>query len=402
MKPLPTLARRMEGTIVLFALIVVLVGTLVLAGWVQMLATRVEYIDHAMEGQKRRLAVLNSRSLARQYMLSGMRSGDFAFSNASISGGWGAFAIANNVSGVWSNTNFFNGNHFSPMGNRAFSVTVPTILSWVGDNGSSGSETWEFRLRSRSPLLGGFPLVVHRSGPTPTFSQVPSPRIFWTDLVGFSGFPAVPITSGSITGAVSNSYNGSYAAPQMSGMPMTAMSNVTAVLSGTNATLTINSSQTESILRYDVPNTWATNYTISGTNYTSAAVRTLVINHAAVTNIAYITINSTNTNLNTVTLSGNPGTNSRQIYIYCVNRSLVLSLGSYSGGDWRLSMSLSNTPLTVTNSSSHDLRLVGGIRTDSTVTLAGTRQLSIQRETNSQALEYVVDRVLWLESYRVP
>ena len=93
----------------IFSLVIILGGTLVLAGWAQMMATRATYSVMTEEGQKRRIAIANGRALARQYVLNQMPSGSITYFTTNLANGWGGFQI-NGVSNLWTNVNFSVGN----------------------------------------------------------------------------------------------------------------------------------------------------------------------------------------------------------------------------------------------------------------------------------------------------
>ena len=217
-KPLP-LFRGIEGTIMIFSLFIILGGTLVLAAWVQMLATRATYTATTEEGVKRRIAMENGRALARQYILNQMPSGSIAYFTTNLdNGAWGGFQINSN-SATWTNTNFSIGNPFNPIGDDSFVVT-----NLVNISNSVESCNWTFFVRSRSPVLAGFPAVFHNpllTSDTNQFTNVTTYKIYWSNLVGLSNSPDIPFTSGyTASGSgTTNAYIGYFASPMNTNYP---------------------------------------------------------------------------------------------------------------------------------------------------------------------------------------
>ncbi len=297
-----------RGTIMIFALIVILASTLVLAGWAQMLMTATIYPDTAAESVKNRIALENARAMARQYMLVSLPSGATANNvtwEAMIAGGtWGACSV-NAAASFWSSTNQLQGNPLSPIGGFSFVVTNLATFS-----NSVQSVGWRFLVKSRSPLLAGYPLVVQNPANynSTVFAWITnSSVIYWTNLMtnrpNISGAPQIPIAYGTNTNALQGFFSFpssafTFSATNQSGTaltnvsyPVNTFSSNTAVLiptpttNGTNVTrnftngrvdATLSSTQVSPILRYDVttvPNVFAftnivTNaYATTGTNY---------------------------------------------------------------------------------------------------------------------------------------
>ena len=273
-----------------------------------MLMTAAIYPDTTAQGVKNRLALENARAMAREYMLVSLPSGataDNATWEASIAGGaWGACSV-NAAASFWDNTNQLQGNPLSPIGGFSFVVTNLATFS-----NSVQAFGWRFLVKSRSPLLAGYPLVVQNPANynSTDFAWVTnSTVIYWTNLLtnrpNISAAPQIPIAYGTNTNAFlgffsfpSNAFT--FSATSQSGTMLTNVSypintfySNTAVLvpppvtNGTNVTrnftngrvdATLSSTQGAPILRYDVttvPNVFAftnivTNaYATTGTNY---------------------------------------------------------------------------------------------------------------------------------------
>ena len=432
--------RNFEGTIMIFSLVIILGGTLVLAGWAQMMATRATYTAMTDEGQKRRIALANGRALARQYILNQMpASSNLPGTNYSLAGGWGGFDLQTTAN-PWANTNFSTGNPFNPISGVSFVSIIPGHIS-----NSVESLGWTFLVRSRSPLLAGFPVVIHApTDPTASgFNWVTNLAVIYSNKVmtkrpSNPTAPVIPFTSGTnSSGAGTNGYIGYFATPlntnytyvDASGLSLTNGSTngatfvsittntngFTTNYSGGNVTLVLNSSQTNTITRYIVPNTvtnvW-TGYsnksgpTIYLRNYSNSVVTNLMLVGSTNTNALHLIADSSNTNLSTLTLSGT--TNTRMIYLNKVGGSLIVTNQTTNNTyTWWLGMTLSTCPATFyAPTGTNKLNIQGGIRSDRTVNVnqgnlsVTTNSAPAISGTNLSPIETIADRILWLEEQR--
>ena len=401
---------QLEGAIVLFALLVLLIATVVLTAWIQILSSRAAFSDTAFQAQQRRVAQANGRALARQFILERMPSGAITNTNASgsLAGGWGSFSLASASAGYWTNTNLVSGNFFNPMNNQSFAVTFNGTIS-----GGGASQAWSFRVRSRSPLLGGYPLVVHNAGTT-NLVWAPTTNIFWTNLNGFAGLPSIPMTSGT-NASSTNPYLGYLGAPTMTNVSATSVSisiytNVVTNAGGNTVEAILNPTNSSSVLRHTPGNTVTANDSSrrltnnAGTVFTSGTFRITAIRviGATNTNALHIVIPTTATNLSTIVLSG---TNNRRVYINRAANGSTLNLTTvtnFPGGTWRLGMSLSNSPLTVTPTAGTTLTVQGGIRTDQSISVNSGTLVLTPDPSPSTSLQSIADRMLWLEDNATP
>jgi len=393
-------ARRVEGMVIVFALLVVFVGTIVLAAWVQILATRALASESALQAQQRRIAIGNGRALARQFILEQMPAGAFAVANvsATISGGWGGFSVSGAPSGFWTQTNIFAGNPYSPMGGLSF------VGSFTGSITSDGApEPWTFRVRSRSPFAAVFPLVVHNNAETNTLNSEVR-RINWTNVGGITNVPRVPMTWGVNS---TNSYAGFFSGALQTNISAMSITNFTG---HTNAVpnaidLVINPSFTNSTVRviYDIVG--ATITSSSSRRFTNNSGNPVYTNN--VHTIQAIRIQgSTATNLLQVVFSASAvprprvilvGTNTRPVVIYTLGGVLTLT-NSTASASWRACLVLSNTPLTVNTGTALTIR--GGIRTSTNVSVTGA--LNFTPEAPGGVIEFLSERIMWLEDNRTP
>lgn len=446
-KPLPSF-RGVEGTIMVFSLFLILGGTLVLAGWAQMLATRATYTTLTEEGQKRRIAMANGRALARQYVLNQMpAAGSFLGTNYSLADGWGGFDIQVPPVNPWTNTNFSVGNPFNPISDSSFVAATPGHVS-----NSAETNTWTFLIRSRSPVLAGFPAVFHNptlTSDTNQFTNVTTYKIYWTNLVGLPNSPDIPFTSGvAASGPGTNAYVGYFASPlnTSSGyIEVTAQTNALSITNyntngatfvstnagpNTNTTITnytggsltvvLNSTNTSAnaVLRYQVANSMTNVYSttnVSGTKtyirrYSNGLVTNLTLVGSTATNTLHLIADTSTTNLTALTLRGT--NNTRRVYFYR-NSSQDLTLKTETRSTnytWWMGVTAVNTNadliITAPTNTSR-LTLTGGIRTDRTITVNGMLNIISNNVppisgTNTANIETIADRILWLEEQRAP
>lgn len=421
--------KGVRGTVMIFALIVILASTLVLAGWAQMLMTAAMYPDATAAGVQGRIAMENARAMAREYMLvslpTGATTNNVTWEASIANGAWGACSI-NAAASFWVSTNQLQGNPLSPLGGFSFVVTNLATFS-----NSVQSVGWRFLVKSRSPLLAGYPLAVHQTAST-NVAWAPSSAIYYTNMAGVAGTVQIPFTSGTTaSGAGStNGYLGYFAAPMSpysdtsqlgtdingvtySGAASNGYTNVTTnmISTRTNTTywggqisISIDPTNTTSILYYEVPattNLFTNNSSTRRTTYTNTRITNLTILSDSATNIIHVVIPANNTNLNRITLSGT--NNSRMVYLSKLNTG-ALNLRTSTTNEsyrWALGASFSNSSVSVTapSGSGRSLTVTGGIRTDQTISVTGT--LNLSASTNFRlGDEFVLDRVLWLEDGR--
>jgi len=385
---------RREGSLLVLALLVVLVGAVVLAGWAQLLATKAVFAESASSGQNRRIALENSRSIARGYLLANMISNAIPATNIVTS--WGNITVSP-ATALWTSSGAVGTNDaawknpFSPMERWGYYSTVSAVVS-----DGSQDHAWTFLIRTRSPVAAGYPLVLHKGSSRSglggiTYSN--QPYIDYidytgghgeTNVSGFPGFPQIPMTSVTNAYSSTNAYLGYFGAP-VSGTP--AGSPIIGVTTNSaNGTITLDlttldDGSTNSLVRYEVP-------AAAG----NATIATLVIQGTATaTDKAVHIVATNNTALTRVVLSG---ANQRRVYI---NRSgaatMVLSTSGYSSA-WPIGITLSGTEMSV----SPPLTISGGIRTDSP--LGGT--VTLTPNSDPGALDAIGDRMMWLEDFRTP
>ncbi len=434
-----------RGTIMIFALLVVMVSTLVLAAWAQMMATATLYPDTTAVQVQDRIAMENARAMARQYLLSSLPSGATLYWEVSISNGaWGGCRVSSSLNSFWADMNFITaGNPFSPFGNRAFVVTKDTTLS-----NSFHSITSRFLIKSRSPLLAGYPLVVHTNSSTNlTATWVPTNKIYYTNMIGFPCFPQVPFTSGTNPSGPNGDlgYFGYFAAPIPSYTnnfntnftytnltyqtneeliytnatggtattnTFTKDGNVYTNYTGGNLTALLNPTDVESdIVRYEVPGTDVYLDTNTYRKYTNASITNLyIIGSTNQTNHPmHVVVPKNASNLSTITLTNT--NNTRKIYLNKQNSGNMTIKTATTGEtyNWWFAATVlpTNTTLTIAapTTSGRYLNITGGFRIAQAMTNTGNlkiNQTPMATGTNIDAVEFISDRVLWIEDGRKP
>lgn len=388
--------------VIVFALLVVFVGTIVLAAWVQILATRALASESALQAQQRRIAIGNGRALARQFVLEQMPAGAFAVSNgnATISGGWGGFSVAGAPSGFLNQINLVDGNLYNQMGGTGFVASFSGSLT-----AGAASEPWTFRVRSRSPFAGGIPLIIHNNAVTNILQTLNVPRLNWTNVVGISNSPPIPETWGV---NVTNSYAGYFSGALRTNIAGTV--SFTNFTGHTNATasrvdLVINAPALTSTVRVIYANAGATIASTSAQRFTNNSGSTTYTNNthtvrfirivgsASATNLLQVVFLPSATALPPVILEGN---NTRPVSLYALGRTTTLT-NTTSGADWRACVTLSNAPLTV---NTRGTLTMNGLRTDSSVSVTGTLEFAPELERG--LMEYYSEPIMWLEDNRTP
>lgn len=444
-----------------YALMVLVVGAVIMAGWIHVMAGRVIYTEQGIEAVKRRIILENSRAMASQYLLQNVLSGSLSVAvTGTLDGGWGGFTFSSGT-GVPLTSLAFSPwiNVFSPGGAGGYCVDVVGTLS-DGSNPQDYSNVvsdyaWKFQCRSRSPMLGfdlytsqvppsGFDIHVDSSvivggnamlwspNSPNTYSQkaytYQVPSYTTTTVTGLSGtsilpsnFAFAPITTGAgFSGSSSTINPGGTGATYYSSLLYKAGGPTTrspadaasiSVYSGTTAL--VNTATTSSM--YGVTSDGGSNLYIDLSNESLQKVY-IQDNPPKITSITFygyvsggsstadqlpavlVTFVETGSSrLNTISLQSS---NNRRLYLGVKkeNNGTVTITPSVSG-TWRLAGTFENTKVAFTVGSGA-LQIVGGIRSDQSV-LVNSGTVNVTREANPLILmESYGDRNVWLETYR--
>jgi hypothetical protein len=429
-----TAARQQHGAVLVFALLVLVVGATLLGGIAQLAVTQSIAGQGEWELVAKRIRLENSRSLARQYMLTQMWRGFGRVPNAALNnsatGATGGFAITNVEPpfGYWLSLQQNANDRINPF---TLFERGGFQSAWVGANLRSGSGDaaadnvrWNFQVRTRSPIAAGFAFVNQRPTDNNGLDCLPTQRINMLATNYASGFVNVPrIPVSSVTNIAAS--NAALTLADLGGLllpkaeapfgdvtspPYSPGSVTTNMLVGTNAasiSLDLDDydyapggDPADSPRLYEVPHLvdviggGATNYAVPVTQLVlrnSAGAGT-----SSATSAVQIVIPDTQTSLTDVVLSGS---NMRETYLYRRGSATPQLLITTTGGNptFRIGMTL-DCSANLAISGTPNIR--GGIRSGSLVTKS-TGDLTIIPETSpTWRLDAIADRMMWLEDQR--
>jgi hypothetical protein len=289
-----------------------------------------------------------------------------------------------------------------------YRVVVPgTIYDGVGD------VPWNFQVRTRSPIAAGYPLTQHRPASNAISGFLNPPYIDMNDpeqFVGFHEMARMRVSSVTNTNVDPTGYEGYLGVPigVASWGPFTNSSFVPANASITALHLVIDLGASDpqdlsQVLLFRVDeNMDRAGFTTNGTNYVGLPVTGLRLIGTEVYGLKplQVVIPASRTNLTTLFLQGrNPLVTGREVY---VNYQRTAGAGGNLGviatnatGNWRVGISVANSAISF---STAGIDIVGGIRTDGAITGSPV----LEPELDPGGLDYVADRMMWLEDYKTP
>jgi len=185
--------RSQSGSAIIYALIVIVVGAVILAGWINVLAARVLYTEQMSAALQRRIVLENSRLLASQYLLQNVLPGSYTgTSSVTLADNSAAFRITGtNIGSPLTSTSISAAlNAFSPGGGGGYTLDISVSLN-DGSAGAFAWNPWVFQTRSRSPIYG-FDLFTSQR---PTLS--PSSQIILPSGLNVGGNIVSPVYAGS-------------------------------------------------------------------------------------------------------------------------------------------------------------------------------------------------------------
>ena len=423
------LISRKSGTIVVYALIVLAVGAVVLAGWVQLLATRSANVEIKASEVQRRITLENSRLLASQYLLQNVFSGTFS-GPVTNSNSWGRFVLAaavtpstalNSTNSASSRGAFYtNVNHFSlgSYGGYTLDLTATNYDGTTNVDGRPNSATYLFRARSRSPMLG-YDLFTQQDS---SISLAVSGNVTAANNVMIWNPALRPY---SFVGNTTNTYQAgatNATGPTPLGFALAPMTSWSANFSGSvrtlDPTVTINALWNKGGTGFSVNP--STNFSTNGLQVTTNGVVTVDLNTLTWTNKISLQRGASDYRMR---ITGNTTTNISTLVIVATNASRLTNIAftgaantkrlylgirdspvspvspvlTVSGsGTWRLGATFEQSPVTITTTG---WQITGGIRADRNFTVSGGA-LTIAREMDPATMESLLDRVGWLEVYR--
>lgn len=436
-----------QASAVLYVLVVMAIGGVVLAAWINLLANRVLYTDQLIAGVGRRVTLENSRAMATQYLLQNVLPGSHSnLVSAAVDDNWGAFTIDAPAGGLQlvpleSVAQPEGNNPFSPGGDVGYTVDLPVTLSdGVND------QTWTFQARSRSPIFSFDLYTAQRPTLNPgnpvnvstglhvnesSFIWVPnSPNSYGITTARFetptvtlpglsvqdaggntvlmSNFPFLPITSGNVgsawgydgaisnvrpTGSINSLTNHATDYAYLYVDPLV-VSNLGGIMSDGAGNVTIDLLEA-SLMRVFIDGNVTT---LHLTGHASGSWA--VADDRPALLVVYLQTAATSTNdLATVELLNE---SNRRLYLAIKkNTGTGVNIQATSTGTplrWRLAATVENTPVNFALAGG-SLELRGGIRSDASISVSGG-SMSIVRELDPKLLERHADRIAWLESYR--
>ena len=413
-------SQRDSAAVLVFAVLLLAAGVFVLAGIAQLAATQAIVGQNEWDALDRRIMQENSRAMGRQFMLSRMFNGvvgtNTSHTNAAI-GGFSVSPVSETSMGsdYWTtlsstNTNVnLKINPFTLMERGGFyRVVVPgTIYDGVGD------VPWNFQVRTRSPIAAGYPLTQHRPASNAISGFLNPPYIDMNDpeqFVGFHEMARMRVSSVTNTNVDPTGYEGYLGVPigVASWGPFTNSSFVPANASITALHLVIDLGASDpqdlsQVLLFRVDESMdRAGFTTNGTNYVGLPVTGLRLIGTEVYGLKplQVVIPASRTNLTTLFLQGrNPLVTGREVY---VNYQRTAGAGGNLGviatnatGNWRVGISVANSAVSF---STAGIDIVGGIRTDGAITGSPV----LEPELDPGGLDYVADRMMWLEDYKTP
>jgi hypothetical protein len=410
------------GSVMIFAVLLMTAGIFVLAAVLQLAATQGLSGDAEWDAVERRVTLGNSRAMAREYMHSRIFRGRVpADTNAAtviFTNALGGFSIApagGAQDSYWtalSTTNtdvVLNINPFNLMERGGFyrELFAAQLLQGADD------VEWSFALRTRSPVAAGYSFVQQRPALNDVASLAVPPYIDMSEtngeqFVGFYGLPRMPVSSVTntmtrVTGDT-NGYQG-FLDVQPGASAYGLFTNATYELRPglTNqAQVVLNLAAADpnidtAVLRYDEANDAVT--ITNGTNvYSGVPVTTMVLQGSDVYNQKplHIVVPPARTNLVRLLLSSN---NIRRVYFNRIKDSddgLDLTVNAQGASSWRLGLTLTQTRLAFRLLG---VTMTGGLRSDSVVYYP-SGFVDILPEPDPGGLDFIADRMMWLEDYR--
>ena len=432
-----TRSRREPGAVLVFAVLLLAAGVFVLTGIAQLAATQAIVSQDEWEALQRRNMLENSRAMARQFMLTrmfrGVVSNDVGYTNTNL----GGFSLLpGNAAGIidyWTTpteddaTLNLKINPFTPMERGGFyRVVVPGKLLDEVSSDRTNEVDWNFQVRTRSPIAAGYSFVQQLPASL-SVAEVQQkaagvPYIDMRTTQKFHGFPDTPLMPvSSVTNTNSgdtNGYVGFLGTPIVPGgssyaqfAGYTYQSRVPGDANYTKLEvvleLTNESVGTNGVELFQVPGTF---------DYTNAAG--VVFPNRPVERIILLGINGrvygpdlkplhivadpSNTSTEIVSLQGDE--NDRLVYVNFEKAvyeptGKKLTIDSGSSGSWRIGITANRWDIVFDIG---DVEIEGGLRTDRGWDSQGVGQASFAPEVNPLGLDYIADRMMWLEDYKTP
>ena len=409
-----------SAAVLVFAVLLLAAGVFVLAGIAQLAATQALVGQNEWDALDRRVMSENSRAIGRQFMLARMFNSVVAtntgYTNAAL-GGFSVSPVSETSMGgdYWTtlsttNTNVnLKINPFTLMERGGFyRVVVPgTIYDGVEN------VPWNFQVRTRSPIAAGYPLTQHRPASNSVSGMLDPPYIDMNhpeQFVGFHEMARMRVSSVTNTSIDPTGYEGYLEVPigVASWGPFTnsyfapANPSITAL----HVVIDLGTDDPQDlsqVLLFRVDETMdRANFSTNGTNFANLPVTglRLIGTEQYPRKPLQVVVPAARTNLTGLFLQGrNPLVTGRPVY---VNYQRAAGAGGTLGvvatnasGNWRIGISASHSGVSFATSG---IDVVGGVRTDGAV----TGNPVLEQELDPGGLDYIADRMMWLEDYKTP
>lgn len=411
------------AAVLVFAVLLLAAGVFVLTGIAQLAATQALIGQSEWQALDRRIRLENSRAMARQFMLARMFNGVVADPITFVDTSLGGFSLSpisstNTGGDYWTtlsttNTNVnLKINPFTLMERGGFyRVVVPGKL-YSDTTATNNGVDWNFQVRTRSPITAGYPVVQQLPASNNVALLVGAvPHIDMTkneQFIGFHDMARMRVSSVTNTTVDATGYEGFLDVPV--GVAAAGLfTNVVfrpanAQVTEMQAFIDLSASDLQDlnqVLRYElVADTW--NYETNGTNYAGVPVTSLLVRGTEIFGLKplQVVIPEERTNLQTIFLEGrNPLVTGRPVYINyqrSVGGGATLSMvATNATGRWRLGLSASHSDVSCVTTG---IDIVGGIRTDGAI----SGSPSLEQDLDPGGLDYIADRMMWLEDYKTP
>jgi hypothetical protein len=432
-----TRSKREPGAVLVFAVLLLAAGVFVLTGIAQLAATQAVVSQDEWQALQRRNMLENSRSMARQFMLDrmfrGVVSTNVGYTNASLGGFSLLPGSTAGIADYWTTpteddaTLNLKINPFSPMERGGFyRVVVPAKLVDEVSAARTNEIDWNFQVRTRSPVAAGYSFVQQmpagfsieevrqKAGDVPYidmrtsekfngYPQMPMMPVSSVtntnsgDTNGYGGFLATPITPG---GSEYDEFKGYEYRSRTPGD--TNYTKLEVVLELTNDSL-----GTKGVELFQVPGTL--DYTnVDGAVFLNRPIERVILRgtdgRVYGPNLKPLHVVADKSNTCTEILSLEGSSNDRLVY---VNFDKVayepsgkkLTIDSTNSGSWRIGITASRWDIVFDIG---DLEVVGGLRTDRGWDSQGSGEATFVPEEFPEGLDYIADRMMWLEDYKTP
>ena len=411
------------AAVLVFAVLLLAADVFVLTGIAQLAATQALIGQSEWQALDRRIRLENSRAMARQFMLARMFNGVVAAPITFVDTSLGGFSLSpisstNTGGDYWTtlsttNTNVnLKINPFTLMERGGFyRVVVPGKL-YSDPTATNNGVDWNFQVRTRSPITAGYPVVQQLPASNNVALLVGAvPHIDMTkneQFIGFHDMARMRVSSVTNTAVDATGYEGFLDVPI--GVAAAGLfTNVVfrpanAQVTEMQAFIDLSTSDPQDlnqVLRYELVADTA-DFATNGTNYAGVPVTSLLVRGTEIFDLKplQVVIPKERTNLQTIFLEGrNPLVTGRPVYINyqrSAGGGATLSMvATNATGRWRLGLSASHSDVFCATTG---IDIVGGIRTDGTI----SGNPSLEQERDPGGLDYIADRMMWLEDYKTP